>query len=261
MPNSEPRTTLLTHIFNEEYLLPFWLQHHKNLFDDLIVVDYNSTDSSIDICKRLWPGCTIRQSRNEFFGADEVDQEIMDIENDLSGVKMVLNTTEFLFCQKPIKQIFTNTPIPIIYSVQAYEPYSKEEYNPETLETLIGTVLQDNFTFHKDRGCRIIHNYKNGAYVVGRHGTKNKCVFHLPELSILWFGFYPMNEKVLKRKLQIGSRIPQKDKERGFGTQHYLYNVSKLMDINQNKAENGKKLEDLNPSLYSFLSKQYSLKQ
>ena len=29
------RTTLLTNVFNEEYLLPFWLEHHKKIFDDM----------------------------------------------------------------------------------------------------------------------------------------------------------------------------------------------------------------------------------
>ena len=49
------RTTLLTNIFNEEYLLPFWLNHHKNMFDEIIIIDYNSTDKSIEICKSICP--------------------------------------------------------------------------------------------------------------------------------------------------------------------------------------------------------------
>jgi hypothetical protein len=37
------KTTILTNIFNEEYLLPFWLNHHKNMFDKIISIDYHST--------------------------------------------------------------------------------------------------------------------------------------------------------------------------------------------------------------------------
>ena len=34
------KTTLLTNIYNEEYLLPFWLNHHKDIekgIDDVLV--------------------------------------------------------------------------------------------------------------------------------------------------------------------------------------------------------------------------------
>ena len=35
---SVTKTTLISHIFNEEYLLPFWLRHHKNMFDEIIII-------------------------------------------------------------------------------------------------------------------------------------------------------------------------------------------------------------------------------
>ena len=30
---------LFSHIYNEEYLLPFWLNHHKNIFDHGVIID------------------------------------------------------------------------------------------------------------------------------------------------------------------------------------------------------------------------------
>ena len=44
------KTTCLIHIYNEEYLLPFWLYHHKDMFDDILIIDYRSNDKSIDFC-------------------------------------------------------------------------------------------------------------------------------------------------------------------------------------------------------------------
>jgi hypothetical protein len=32
--------TVISHIFNEEYLLPFWLEHHRTIFDHGIIIDY-----------------------------------------------------------------------------------------------------------------------------------------------------------------------------------------------------------------------------
>ena len=93
------KTTLLTNIFNEEYLLPFWLNHHKDMFDEIIVIDYNSTDKSIEICKNICPKCKIITTVNNYFGAKEIDEEFLSIENNIEGIKIVLNTTEFLFCE------------------------------------------------------------------------------------------------------------------------------------------------------------------
>ena len=108
------KTTLLTNVFNEEYLLPFWLHHHKNMFDEIIIIDYNSTDKSMDICKSICPDCIIIKTRNEYFDAEKIDEEFMSIENQIEGIKIVLNTTEFLICEKSIKNIFVacETPIP-----------------------------------------------------------------------------------------------------------------------------------------------------
>jgi len=36
---------LFSHIYNEEYLLPFWLKHHKKIFDHGVIIDNFSTDN------------------------------------------------------------------------------------------------------------------------------------------------------------------------------------------------------------------------
>ena len=53
------RKTVVTHFFNEEYLLPWWLEHHKKYFDHGVMIDYNSTDSSVEIIKKICPTWTI----------------------------------------------------------------------------------------------------------------------------------------------------------------------------------------------------------
>lgn len=66
------------------------------MFDHGIMINYNSTDSSVEIIKNICPDWTIIDSRNETFSAAEVDQEVMDIESNIKGWKIALNTTEFL---------------------------------------------------------------------------------------------------------------------------------------------------------------------
>ena len=91
------RATLLSHFRNEAYLLPWWINHHKEHFDQAILIDYHSTDDSRDIVRDLAPaGWKIITSVNRNFSASLVDQEVMQIEASLTGAKIVLNTTEFL---------------------------------------------------------------------------------------------------------------------------------------------------------------------
>ena len=90
------KRTVLSHFYNEEYLLPWWLKHHRKIFDHGIMVDYDSTDRSRDIIRELCPTWEIVTSRHRQFECMLIDQEIADLEANLSGWRMCLNTTEFL---------------------------------------------------------------------------------------------------------------------------------------------------------------------
>jgi UDP-glucose 4-epimerase len=252
------KTTLLTNVFNEEYLLPFWLHHHKDMFDEIIIIDYNSTDKSIEICKSICPECKILKTRNEYFDAENIDEEFMDIENGIEGIKMVLNTTEFLICEKPIKELFIDNENPVSYSITATSPYSTNIYNINNHYELFSNLLNDDVIYHQDRLTRQLHNYPNGKYTVGRHSTHNMTIPN-NNAHIVWFGFYPMNDNLLKRKLQIQQNIPQRDKDRGFGF-HHLWDKEKLLSLTTEKSNSGMKLKDINLSLYNLLNFKYKNK-
>jgi hypothetical protein len=254
MEGFSERTTLLTHIFNEEYLLPFWLQHHKNMFDDIVIVDYNSTDKSIEICKTICPTCKIIKTRNEWFDAVQVDREIMDIEDTITGIKIVLNVTEFLFCETSIKDLFENNNNLLSYGITSVSPFSKNIYNINSLDELFKNLFNDDVVFQKDtriRSARYIHNHPNGSYHVGRHNTNHNS---LPtnNAHIIWFGYYPMNEHLMKRKLQIKQNISENDKQSGLGY-HHLLDRSILESLNVEATETGKKFKDVNEKLYNLL--------
>ena len=208
---SAHKTTCLIHIYNEEYLLPFWLYHHKDIFDDILIIDYRSNDKSIDFCKKICPNCKIITTRNEFFGAEDVDREIMDLETNIEGIKIVLNVTEFLFCEKPIKDIFNDLATTSSLSIRCISPYSKQFCNINNNYELFTNLLKDNITYHYDRGERVIHNYSRGNYSTGRHSTTNPTT-HTHEMHIIWLGFYPLNERILQRKQQIQINITQRDR-------------------------------------------------
>ena len=252
------KTTLLTNIFNEEYLLPFWLNHHKNMFDEIIIIDYNSTDKSIEICKSMCPECKIIKTRNKYFDAEEIDKEFMDIENNIEGIKIILNTTEFLFCEKSVKDIFIDGVQPFSYAITVASPYSINSYNINNSYELFSNLLNNDVVYHNDRWTRQIHNFPNGNYTTGRHNTMNISIL-TSKAHIIWFGYYPMNDNLLKRKLQIQQNIPQRDKDRGYGFQH-LFDKDKILDINNTKYTSGISLKTINLPLYDLLSMKYKNK-
>lgn len=249
------QTTLLTNVFNEEYLLPFWLHHHKDMFDNIIIIDYRSTDKSMEICRKICPNCKIITTRNSHFDAHDIDSEFMDLENGIEGVKVVLNTTEFLFCEKPIKEIFANLEQPISYEILCDSPYSKENYNVNNNYELFYNLLNDDIVWHNDRRTRQVHTFPNGNYTVGRHETRNPCI-RTRDMHIIWLGYYPMNEKLMNRKIQIQQNISERDKQWGLGF-HHFFSEEKILSILNEKVDSGRSLKDTNPLLHKLLVSKY----
>jgi hypothetical protein len=246
------KLTCLTHVYNEEHLLPFWLNHHKDMFDEIIVIDYRSTDKSVEICKQICPTCKVITTRNRYFEAIETDKEVMDIEKDTEGIKIVLNTTEFLFSSVPIRDLFT-ADNPICYDIKVTSPYSNKQYEFNNNYELFSGLLNEDVVYHKDRLSRFLHNFPTGNYSVGRHSTHNPTAKN-NNIQVVWFGYYPFNENTLIRKLQIQNNMLQSDKEKGFGIHHFI-NRDSLIKYNENRAETGAKLQNINLELYNILHK------
>lgn len=252
------KITVLIHIYNEEYLLPFWLNHHKDMFDHGIIINYNSTDSSLDICKQICPLWEIRQSRNEFFGAREIDKEVMDIEETISGFKIALNVTEFLCPHANLKDIlkkYENQQVAL--SIRTISPYSLDILEPSNNKELFNYILKENTKFGYDRPPNhFLHNYANGNYEPGRH-LINHPYLVLNDISIIWLGFFPMNSKLMKRKLQIISRQSQFDIVNGLGFQHQ-WGEKKQHEVLNTRYQIGLPLKELNENLYLTIIDNYS---
>jgi len=250
------KKTLISHIYNERYLLPFWLIHHDKMFDDIIIIDYNSTDNSVNICKSIIPRCKIIQSRNEYFDSKKVDEEVMDIESGIDGIKVVLNTTEYLFSTKPLEQILYKENMCI--GMKINEIYcGKNNMDVNSYKDFIKGLLSKDVKYRVNGvrfGYRIIHSYINGNYHLGRHYTDN----HIDNLDskdifIIWCGYYPLNNKLIDRKLQIKNRIPMSDYVRGFGSQHFI-EEEEMYRINNENYNIGINLDNVSEILYKLIN-------
>jgi hypothetical protein len=195
-------------------MLPWFLNHHKQIFDHGVMIDYHSTDRSREIIKEICPTWDIITSRNPNFQADMIDYEVMDLEKDIEGWKICLNVTEQLIGDY---SILDDRPqqllVPSLFFVDC------DRNNPVTHNLPLYKQKTDGFSFNKhfsDRRARSLHNIPVQYPVPGRHYGN----YNTDALVIFYYGWCPFNQETLARKLQIQTQIPLVDRQRNWGFHH-----------------------------------------
>lgn len=212
--------TVITHFYNEEYLLPWWLEHHKKYFDHGILIDYASTDRSVEIIQDICPHWQVVKSRNEWFRARDVDDEVMDYEKTISGWKIALNVTEFLVGKF---NLLDDTEVKKEYYIPSFLFVDSTEDNyPKNDIPLYEQIFSglDYEEYPWVRRLRCLHN-STQQYTEGRHYENFQDTSQ--DFVIFTYGFAPLNEHLISRKLQIQNKIPEDDKINGFGFHHHNY--------------------------------------
>ena len=92
---------LISHLRNEEYMLQWWIPHHLQKFDTAVIINYGSTDNTIDMIREMAPHWTIVDSWEEKFNCYTCDRQILQIETDIQqqypgAFAVALTVTEFL---------------------------------------------------------------------------------------------------------------------------------------------------------------------
>ncbi|MFZ9611011.1 MAG: glycosyltransferase family 2 protein [Methylococcales bacterium] len=251
------KKTVTLHFYNEEYLLPWWLNYHKKHFDHGILINYNSTDRSVEICKELAPEWQVVNSRNADFGVESLDKELTDIESGIDGWRMSLSVSEFLVGNYnnlddiPSKQLIVPT-----ITFMDFNPTGSLDKSKELWEQLHeGVTPSRDLNFRRARSC---HNYAVKYPFGGRHydtGTAN-----VNDLAVFHFGNCISSPEMLARRLQIQHRIPQHDKERKWGHNHYSLNNrdSELTEQSLNEYHRGclAKIDDITETINKYTTKE-----
>jgi hypothetical protein len=235
------RTTVICHFWNNAVLLPYWLRHHTRLFDHGIMIDHGATDESAELVHRLAPHWELRSTTRckEAFDAAEADKEVMEIEEQVPGWKMVLNVTEFLLhfdlheyiaaLPRGVRGVTTSGVVLVDTPQSRHAPVTGEplffQRTHGYFEYELGKRPED-YGYPAVWRSRLLHNYPNGEYELGRHVTH---VSHLedPGLFLVWTGWAPF-ELIKKMKLEVQTRIPASDFERGRSLQHKLASEAEL---------------------------------
>lgn len=227
------KLTVFCHFRNEEFLLPYWIRHHSELFDHGVLVDWGSTDRSAGIARELAPHWDLVSSRNSAFDAARCDQEMMDLERRHEGWKIVLNVTEQLFCDDlrghlASREATMADGVAIAIRIATMVDSPHELRAPLTEAPLyfqrfhgyFDEDLSQPWRLARLHQLRYLHRYPDGAYETGRHATRHPYDVD-EELLILKFAWAPY-QQVRHRKLQLQENIPGSDAVRGYGLQHLV---------------------------------------
>lgn len=256
--------TVIAHFHNEEYLLPWWIEHHLKFFEHGILINHHSTDKSIEIIRSLAPSWEIIDTKLNSFDAFLNDLEVMSIENKVEGWKIALNITEFLIPSIPLNSIknllikeglngCTATGFIICDENLDFQP----SYNyPLPLQKHYGindNLITDPAVRAKlkigpfPERNRFFHKNSIGAYHPGRHKSfLPEAAHRTPLLTIFHYAYAPWNQSFLKRKMAIGSRVSSEDIKRGWGAQH----LRDLANLESSKGMFNDYLEDLTKTPY-----------
>lgn len=247
------KKTVTLHFYNEEYLLPWWLEYHKTVFDHGILINYSSTDNSVNICKSICPDWDVVDSRNADFSVESLDTELTDIEKNIDGWRCSLSVSEFMvgnierLDEEENKQLIVPT-----ITFMDYNPTGQlDQSKPLWHQITEGVLSSRHPTFRRPRS---VHNKPVEYPKWGRHWDPG--LVNVNDLFIFHFGNCISTPELLARRLQIQHRIPSKDKERGFGHNHFnLLGSSNSMteqDLKSYHRGNLAKIDNLQPFLKAF---------
>lgn len=231
---------LFNHFYNENYLLPWWCQHHREIFHSGFLLDQHSTDNSVDIIKSICPEWQIELTQDKFFYILPIDQRIMDEEVKMTGFKMALTNAEFLVATESFKKKLSTTKdetMFVLMRLMAVDPYP--EIIPSYDKPL--TSQKSVIIYEKYPGAggpyRLIHNYPHGAYTAGKHFTRltNRNLVYIPpeQACVVHYHSSPWTPEFIARKESFRKQIPQDELNRGHGVQYPDFTKDKMAALRQ----------------------------
>ena len=207
-------STVITHFYNEEYLLKFWLRHHVERFNHGILLNYSSTDNSLDVVRQMAPHWKVIDIFDKYFDAEKLEEYIFAQDVQLTGPRISLTVAEFFIGDLSV----ATTKDLIVPSVELLALPEQGEFDGNLdfhSQVPWGIHYISNWSGRAKRG-RLLTN-RPFRHEPGRHfpvqGGAESCLIYR-------VGSCLVSEAMVNRRLQIQDRISNEEIEKGFGSQH-----------------------------------------
>lgn len=219
--------TVITHIYNEAFLLPIWLRHHREKFDHGIIVDYGSTDNPLEIVRELTPHWEFRNTGLDSFQADVLDSVINSIEQRVVGTRIVLTVTEFLLGQPRKAERRYLIPQVVLVNMDDALQFDPQQPFHKQVTWGVGSDTESTAPWWSRSMHQVPTAYGADGSMTGRHyhGIDNG------EYLIYRVSNCYVSPEMFDRRLQIQHRIPEQDKHRQMGVQHHNWNQGLTKNI------------------------------
>lgn len=233
---------LVSHFYNEALLLPHWIRHHAPMFSSAILIDYNSTDGSAEIVRRLAPrSWKVVLSVDAEFDAATLDQQVVSWEMAQPNAwRIALTTTEFLIMPHMREKLAALDPGADGHRVLRFHsvivvgddavPLNDEQplvcqravFVEPQRGLLLGAAPKTNKPFY-DRfmhaGLGSNYDYEPGRHAMLGAVTAEENNLYSDTGLIFKYMWTPWPE-TRARKMQIGTKVSKSDRKAGSGVQH-----------------------------------------
>ncbi|CAJ1379854.1 unnamed protein product [Effrenium voratum] len=254
---SRSKTVLVTHARNEDMLMPFFIIQHAPMFDEAFLIDFESTDRTVQLVADYAPACwrVVNSSQGQVFDAEVLDQQVSQIESWYpNDWVMALTVTEFLIFPNMRARLFRRQledPSPTILKHQAL---FMQGYDGVPLRHF-RSLLKQRHVWVKSTWFynRVMHRqttnhiYGPGRHEYNFHGRGKDTATRLvnTEGFIAKWHWTPWPESA-ERIVHVGATIPKSDVDRKRGFQHTANLLAGLEGIHKTKDhEIGLELEEL----------------
>ena len=246
-------------------MLPWWIDHHKKLFDHGIMINYASTDNSVEICKQMCPPHwkIVDSINGNVFDPYTNDLEVKAYENMVDGFKITLTVGEFLFTPCPLNDInkfMIDNDLNYIKTwgvcMVDIDPHILPTYDRPLIEqkhhgmisgyeTPLSFILTQGHSWYTDTFrywySRYYHNEPFGKYSGGRHFVhSDENVFNSGDIFTLKYKYSPWNTNALERMKAYEIRKNEFDSAsyKNSEVEHelmYSHLLSTAVDLNENQ--------------------------
>jgi len=216
--------------WNEEKLLPFFIEHYSEFADKIIIYDNESTDSSAQIMSK-YP----KVQRREYSSNNQIRDDLyLKIKNNVwkevrgtADWVIVCDMDEFFYHQN-IKN-FLNTAKSRGFTIIKPQGYNMASFEfPQYGKPLV-EIVKTGLPFDPESKMCVFNPgvIKEMNYTAGCHYTKpqgNVKILEDKEAKLLHYKFLG-RDNFLDRNIQYRGRLSEANKRRGWGA-HYLQSMA-----------------------------------